>query len=63
MIDCTGIKDIAISSHDIRSQKTVFGHAMLSGDPAEPAATRQPGDPGGRIDAAGNGKPIKLGLG
>jgi len=60
MIDCTGIKDIAISSHDIRSQKIVFGHAMLSGDPAEPAAKRQPGD---RIDAAGNGKPIKLGLG
>ena len=53
-----GGQDISVGGDDLDGQEVVDGEAVLAHEPADAAAERQPGDPGGGDDPAGGGQSV-----
>nr|WP_244439375.1 hypothetical protein [Azospirillum baldaniorum] len=57
-----GAQELPVCGDHVGGQQIVHRQPVFAGQPAEPAAQRQPGDAGGRVDADRHGQPESLGL-
>ena len=57
-----GVHELAVGGDDVGGEQVVAGQAELAHQPADAAAEREPGDPGGGHEPAGDGEPEGLRL-